>query len=69
MRYIILPLLIIGYIVWSYKSIKELIRVNWAIGPRAWKLGLYCDSKAELWAILHLAIIISGIIGLIAHYW
>jgi len=69
MRYIILPLIIIGYILWTYFTIKELNRCKWKIGPSGWREGIYAANYAVFWILIHFAIVAEAIIVCIAHYW
>lgn len=59
MRYIIIPLIIFLYLYWSYKSIKELIRVEW-------KLSAIRDKEYPIvYVFLHIMCIIL-ILGLLS---
>lgn len=69
MRYIVLPLVVIGYILWTYFTFKELIRCKWKIGPRGWKEGIYAATYAVFWVVLHGAILLEAIIVTIAEHW
>lgn len=65
MRYIIIPLLIIFYIIWSYKSIKDTIKYpNYDFERNTW---------SNVWLSLHIgaigAIVIAGLFYLIVTYW
>jgi hypothetical protein len=69
MRYIVLPLIIIGYILWTYFTIKELNRCKWKIGPAGWRKDIYAANYAVFWILIHFAIVVEAIIVCIAHYW
>ena len=65
MRYIIIPLAIILYILWSYKSIKDLIRTY----KDPWLDGTDCKDYTYGWLLLHLSIICGALVFLIIKYW
>ena len=69
MKYFILPIIVIGYILWTYFSIKELHRCKWRTGPKAWKEGIYTAPYSTFWIILHFAILSEAIIVFIGYYW
>ena len=69
MRYIVLPLVIIGYIIWTYFTFKELKRCKWKIGPSGWKEDIYAATYAVFWVLLHLAILLETIVVMIVQYW
>lgn len=58
MNYIILPLLAVSYIIWTYYAIKELNKWKW----KFWESPHYCASFAELWLFLHVSILIEIIL-------
>lgn len=55
MRYIIIPLLIILYIIWSYKSIKDMIK--------SYKNDTYHEEYTVFWIICHVITIFGYLIG------
>jgi hypothetical protein len=59
MRYIIIPLVIVLYIIWTVKSVKNLA-----------KYGLwYCDDYALFWFVFHLLLLLASIVTLSILYW
>jgi hypothetical protein len=67
MRYVVLSILIIGYLYWSYWSIKELRRVKWKTGSYDWSDP--CHAIAVMWFFIHIAMAIVTIGVLTAKYW
>lgn len=61
MRYIIIPLAIILYLIWSYKSIKNLIKDFYYY--------FNYDFSTVFWSILHMTLIFMIIIELSFRYW
>lgn len=59
MRYVILPLAAILYIIWCYESIKELI--NYGL--------MLSKDRTQAWVVIHCIALIATIIHLSIVYW
>ena len=65
MRFIIIPLVIILYILWSYKSIKDLIKCY----KNPYKDGTGLEESTYVWTLFNLSIIFGVLIFLTIKYW
>lgn len=61
MRYIIIPLGIIEYLLWTYFSITDLIRVNFDF--------FYTTSITDIWLGMHIVLVGVFLSYLIVKYW
>lgn len=61
MRYIIIPLAILLYLIWSYKAIKNLLE--------DFDHYFNYDSSTLIWSFLHIILILVTIGGLSFKYW
>lgn len=67
MRYIIIPLLIILYIIWTYIFIKDIIKY----GMNKCTYLFYPETNAltGLWLLIHFFLSVGGLMYVIITYW